>query len=63
MPKKTWKKVKDGNVRHIWGCFEDDCEWGNPKVDVGPTFYQDSGEPMCGCDAEMRYIKTEVKMG
>jgi hypothetical protein len=60
MPKKKWTKVEDDNVRAVWGCFEDDCDHGNPKTLVDPTFYQDNGEPVCACDADMCYIRTEI---
>jgi hypothetical protein len=63
MPKGKWTEVEDKNVRHVWGCFDKDCEEGNPTVNVAPTSYQDSGVPMCSCESEdeMCYIRTEIK--
>ena len=55
-----WKEIKDENVRMIWKCEETDCEEGNPEVDVSPTFYQDNGTPVCGCDCDMAYQRTEI---
>lgn len=62
MPKKkeTWKTVSDSKVRHVWACPD-----GTGEITVDPTFYADSGTPICGEDTEfdgedMIYVRTEV---
>ena len=54
--------VVDSDVQMTWKCEEEDCPEGNPEVTVYPTFYQDNGTPMCGCDSDMVYQYTEVEM-
>jgi len=57
-----WKTVEDKDVRHIWKCpdpFQEGCQ---DTAEIGPEFYQESGEPLCRyCDKEMVYVKTEVR--
>ena len=62
MSKKTknvWTKVPDNTVRHIW-CWPD----GTHEIDVDPSFYADSGTPVCGEGEfegdDMHYVRTEV---
>jgi hypothetical protein len=68
---KKWKTIEDKNVQHFWKCENDNCEEDfenedqepNQEVSVFPTFYQESGEPLCPrCGDEMVYQRTEVKM-
>lgn len=62
MSTKSWKVVKDTDVRHIWQCEKEDCE-EQPCVNVRPDFYQQGGNPVCtSCDQEMTYVRTEVRL-
>ena len=60
---KTWQKVKDKNIRHIWvseeGCSVEDC--GGPvEITVSPNWYADNGTPCCPCGEDMVYSHTEI---
>ena len=52
-----WKTIPDEKVRHVWVCENGKCE----DVYIEPTFYQDNGTPMCECDEDMIYDRTEVR--
>jgi hypothetical protein len=54
--------MPDERVRHIWQCEDEDCDRGNPCIEVGPGFYVENGEPVCQCGEEMVYVRTEVKV-
>ena len=54
-----WEKIDDNKVQSYWKCEEEDCEDGNPTVEVGPDFYEENGEPTC-CDRVMNYQYTEM---
>ena len=57
---KTWKRVKDEDVKHVWGCCSN-C--GTKGCVVGPDFYQENGEPICSkCGEVLPYMCTEVLM-
>ena len=58
----AWEAIKDSHVRHIWKCEDEECEENNPEVDIGPDFYQDNGEPQCGCGVNMIYQRTEINI-
>ena len=63
--KEKWVKIADADVRHIWvkdgRCVADGCK-GKKSVSLPPTFYQDSGTPLCSsCDLDLEYSHTEVK--
>jgi len=58
--KKKWKIVSDSHVRHVWALPD-----GTGEITVDPTFYADSGTPVCPDEGEfngedMIYIRTEV---
>jgi hypothetical protein len=62
--KEEWKTIDDSKVRHVWS-FPD----GSNEITVDPSFYADSGTPICsgdgaeeaGCDGEdMIYVRTEI---
>lgn len=57
---ETWKPIADSKVRHVWACPD-----GTGEITVDPTFYADSGTPICGEDTEfdgedMIYVRTEI---
>ena len=53
-----WTTIKDSNVILCWKCPE--C---GDTTEVNPTFFQDSGTPMCGeCDTDMVYVKTQIQL-
>lgn len=63
MAKKVWTTISDSKVRHVWAWPD-----GTHETTVDPTFYADSGTPICGDDAEeagfegddMIYVRTEI---
>jgi hypothetical protein len=60
--RKTWKKVEDKDILHVWMCADEDCSRNGVKIIVTPTFYQDSGTPICGnCGEDCIYQHTEVR--
>jgi hypothetical protein len=56
---KSFKRVPDIDICHVWQC--PNCA---TVKNVGPTFYVDSGTPLCDeCDGDgvdMLYLYTEV---
>jgi hypothetical protein len=59
-----WKTIKDDKVIHVWECLK--C---GEKAEVNPTFYEESGTPVCsgekdrGCDGDdMTYVKTQIRV-
>ncbi len=53
-----WMVIPDDRIRLVWGCPV--CK---KEACVPPTFFEESGEPMCfnECREEpMEYIRTEV---
>ena len=56
---KKFRRVSDDDICHTWQCPE--CF---SVVNVGPSFYADSGTPLCSeCDGDpidMLYLYTEV---
>ena len=57
MTKAIWKKIDSERVRLTW-----DCPICHDRVKVPPTFFQESGVPMCGdCGDDMEFICTEIK--
>ena len=53
-----WTTIKDNKVILCWKCPE--C---GDTAEVDPTFFQDSGTPMCGeCDTDMVYVKTQIQL-
>ena len=52
---KKWKKIDDNKVRHIWRC--PNCE---TEVQVAPDFYGDAGTPVCDCECDMEYLRTDI---
>jgi hypothetical protein len=58
-----WIEVADENVRHFWACGNDECKDNVGEITVGPDYYRENGTPVCGgCDCDMDYIRTEVKI-
>jgi len=64
--KKKWTKIADSKVRHVWrisdACMQEHgLEIADEFIYVDPTFYADSGTPICGdCGADAEYVRTEV---
>lgn len=53
-----WKTIDDERVIHFWECTA--C---GDTASVNPTFYADSGTPMCSeCALNMVYVKTQIKL-
>lgn len=60
--RKTWKKVEDKDVQHVWMCEDEDCSRNGVKVIVSPDFYLESGTPICAnCEEDCIYQHTEVR--
>jgi hypothetical protein len=59
-PLGPWQTIEDRNVRHVWG----PCDCSKRTVaDVDPTFYAESGTPVCPhCDQDLPYVRTEVRL-
>ena len=60
MAKKTWKKIDDTFVRHVW-----ECRVCKSQAKVYPNFYADAGTPICMTEGEcegddMEYVRTEM---
>jgi hypothetical protein len=61
-PKDDWHEVRDADVRHIWSNPD-----GTGEIPISPTFYADSGTPVCDEDAgddagrDMVYVRTEIR--
>ena len=61
METKKWQKISDDEVRHLYSCSDDECAEYGKIITIYPTFYGDSGTPICnGCDDDLSYIGTEV---
>ena len=59
---KGWKTVPDENIRHVWKCIEEGCEEFDQEIIIAPTFYSDSGTPICGGDGHDKvYVRTEIR--
>jgi hypothetical protein len=57
---KRWTEVQDSHVRHVWAWPD-----GTNEITVDPTFYADSGIPVCPDGGEfngddMIYVRTEI---
>ena len=57
-----WTRIPDDRVRHIWADPD-----GSNETTVPPTFYAESGTPICDDDSEfsgddMVYVGTEVQL-
>lgn len=59
MPFRT---IKDSDVRSIWKCEESKCDSEEKEVVLEPTYYQDSGTPVCECGEDMIYSHTEMRV-
>lgn len=60
--KSTWHKVPDASIRHRWDMVCG-CKGVKKSVYVSPTFYEDSGFPMCEeCGEDRKYVRTEMKI-
>jgi len=49
-------EIDDKYIWMVWCC--DNC---GETFHVRPDWYQDNGTPVCDCDNDMSYIKTEVQ--
>ena len=58
--KEKWVTIEDSKVRHVWRCDDGECQDQGKEIDVAPTFYADSGTPMCECGLDMEYVRTEI---
>jgi len=63
MPRNAnlWKTISDDKVRHVWANPD-----GTGEITVDPSFYAESGTPVCDSDTEfegedMIYVRTEIK--
>lgn len=52
--KKTWVKIADNQIRHVWNDEE-----GN-EVYISPDWYQCNGTPMTEHGEDMEYSHTEI---
>lgn len=60
---KTWTKVSDTLIQHVWKKAENDtCGEGPETVCVSPDWYEDNGTPICWCGMDMKYSHTEILM-
>ena len=60
---KTWTKVADTLIQHVWKKAENDkCSEGPDTVVVSPDPYQANGTPLCWCGKDMVYSHTEILM-
>jgi hypothetical protein len=58
--KKTWKKISDSKVRHVWKSVCN-CPDAVEEVFIPPTFFQDGGVPICQeCGTDFEYVRTEI---
>lgn len=58
--KPVWLTIPDDEVVHIWA-----DPAGKNEVEIEPTFYADSGTPVCDSNSkfdgeDMTYVRTEV---
>ena len=62
--KNSWHKVSDSSIRHRWD-LDCDCKPSGlvaRSVTVSPTFYCNSGTPICEeCGEDRKYIGAEMK--
>jgi hypothetical protein len=60
--KLSWRRVPDARIRHRWD-VDCGCELVERSVYVPPTFYGDSGTPICEeCGTDRKYVGTEIEM-
>ena len=57
-----WLEVNDDHIHHVWACNDEDCKDFGKEVRVQPDWYQDNGTPVCACDQDMNYLRTEIKI-
>jgi hypothetical protein len=59
---KTWTRVADNQIIHIWVRAEDDdCIDGEDSISVSPDWYEENGTPICPfCGSDMVYDHTEI---
>lgn len=60
--KPKWETVPDKDIRHVWAEPDD----ASKTVTVSPSFYEESGTPICDDDSEtpgddMVYLRTEIR--
>ena len=53
----NWKEIDTCNVRHIYTCPDGKCD----DVDVYPDYFFENGTPVCQCDKDMEYSRTEIR--
>jgi hypothetical protein len=58
-----WRKIPDPHIRHRWD-LDCGCKQVERSVYVPPTFYEDSGTPICEeCGEDRKYVRTEIDVG
>jgi hypothetical protein len=56
-----WRRIADKRVRHRWELVCE-CTQVEQAVYVDPSFYAESGTPVCEeCGEDRRYARTEVR--
>ena len=59
-PDMTWEALREGDVRLVFQCTEEDCEYREYGY-VFPCDVQRCGGPVCPeCDIDMEYVRTEL---
>lgn len=57
---KNWKTAKEGQVRSVWKCTDEDCDCDKEEVTVEPSWHEENGTPICEEGRDMAYIRTEI---
>ena len=56
-----WQKIPDNNVRQLWRCGTKHCGKHGEQITVDPSFYANSGLPICSeCGNDLSYHGTEI---
>ena len=56
-----WQKIPDNQVRQLWRCGTKHCGKHGEQITVDPSFYANSGLPICSeCGNDLSYHGTEV---
>ena len=59
---EDWVVIPDDEIFNVWVKQPDDeCGQGPDSVEIPPTFYEESGTPVCWCGMDMVYSHTIIK--
>jgi hypothetical protein len=57
---KSWKKISDENIRHIWKTTCP-CYTKPDKAIISPDWYESNGTPICvECGEDMTYCYSQI---